>query len=523
MMIRPGDPGDGLSRYYAQNDLYSTQNRPAKKSPEALRPFSTQELRETPQERSARELADRFHANSFGIPNEKLVVVAKVGKYLFFAAMAPPYLVLYALPKWIAHQLLPYTYQRLKKAVEQLFHPLTKLAHLAQKEVQRVSKLLVKRWEKIFQVTKDLFYDPFRRLFSDLFQQTKRLTSTLRAQLRQRVAALRQAIHQRAASLIEKLSVAPKRLLGALQQRALAWSRRQREKLLAPWRSLQKIRANSSHWLHYPVTRARQLLTAFHRQKERVEQLHQQLVAWSERAKLQLLDRRQKLVAPLHRLSEQLAAAKTAFLKTRLAVSFQQFFNEQLPAAFQFAYQQPINWWHQARRLAKTKLVAPLQEKRSRLAAKAASACKWGQQQLSIACAALIQKGRNYLRTLLAKPRQFSWRALLSRAKQLFDEGQKPPKRFWLNAKAGSHRLAKRVAAACQPFVFKVKRACLWTKLFTLWIAILTGFWCLSLRRIGEALERLEWRDLHYLARSIGSRLRLPRWPSFRWAARDSS
>lgn len=133
--------GDSISRYDGSADLFSIQNAPGKvktapiQNKSAPDTISTSEAKKTP-------APPKVEPSDFRVPKDRIVEIGKAGRFVFFAIAAPPYLLLYSLPKWV-----------LVSAVPQLFTSMMGVLNHGQSFVQKMLQAL---YEKLAASLRDL-------------------------------------------------------------------------------------------------------------------------------------------------------------------------------------------------------------------------------------------------------------------------------------------------------------------------------------------------------------------------------
>lgn len=134
--------GDSISRYDGSADLFSIQNAPGKVKTAPIQnkssapdTISTSEAKNTP-------APPKVEPSDFRVPKDRIVEIGKAGRFVFFAIAAPPYLLLYSLPKWVLVSVVP-----------QLFASMMGVLNQGQSFVQKMLQAL---YEKLAASLRDL-------------------------------------------------------------------------------------------------------------------------------------------------------------------------------------------------------------------------------------------------------------------------------------------------------------------------------------------------------------------------------
>ncbi len=148
---------DSISSAGSYHNPYTTQSflRPAhQQQPAPLQSnkgiSGGKDSLEISQERLEQQVAARFHSNNFQLPNQSLTMVAMAGKYAFYAAALPLYIILYGIPKWVLFvampELLTLIQQQLAKAcraIKERFVTLTEpIVTFCKEQIQAFKKAL---------------------------------------------------------------------------------------------------------------------------------------------------------------------------------------------------------------------------------------------------------------------------------------------------------------------------------------------------------------------------------------------
>lgn len=96
--------GDSISRYNNNSDRYNVSLTPTQQQA-AVQPQEIQRATDT---------IERIQPQTGNDSQDKAVFAARIGKYVFMAIAAPPYLLLYSVPKWIAQSVAPLLFSQVE-------------------------------------------------------------------------------------------------------------------------------------------------------------------------------------------------------------------------------------------------------------------------------------------------------------------------------------------------------------------------------------------------------------------------
>ncbi len=146
--------GDSISKFDSSFDMFTARHCP-------IQQRKTQEIQqkksmkvdsiETAKQMRSRLNPIRVLPRGAGIPADRAVKIARAGRYVFFVIAMPPFLLFYAIPKWVAVTLVPPMLAELEKGFEN-------------------AKKLFKQVLKFFT---EGMPNPFRNLFRRIQWQTK--------------------------------------------------------------------------------------------------------------------------------------------------------------------------------------------------------------------------------------------------------------------------------------------------------------------------------------------------------------
>lgn len=104
----------------APYDLYAVIRNPNAPKPPLKNSMDTLEKIETIQSRLEKEAMEKLQGSYLKLPNEKFVVVARVGKFVFIALTLPPYILLYSVPKWVLLEAFPLLFTFAKNGLHKM-------------------------------------------------------------------------------------------------------------------------------------------------------------------------------------------------------------------------------------------------------------------------------------------------------------------------------------------------------------------------------------------------------------------
>lgn len=100
--------GDSISRYDSSMEMFSAAASPMQmKKAQSAKGTSGKDTLETPQARMERLNPVNQVSGDQRVPRDRIIKIARAGRFFFFAVALPPYLCMYILPKWMFTKVLP--------------------------------------------------------------------------------------------------------------------------------------------------------------------------------------------------------------------------------------------------------------------------------------------------------------------------------------------------------------------------------------------------------------------------------
>lgn len=129
---------DSIARSQSNDDVYSLIRNPRASSVKKPAPVDTISS-DSLQARLERDALAKLKANNSQFPNDKLVVIARAGKFIFVALTLPVYIIVFSFPKWMLLELAPFLFKFSLKGLGKLAKPLSKLYRYATKLTEALS------------------------------------------------------------------------------------------------------------------------------------------------------------------------------------------------------------------------------------------------------------------------------------------------------------------------------------------------------------------------------------------------
>lgn len=505
---------DSISNFQGNNDRYNINSFNKLNDPnEVLREFRLPTSRDTIETSSVKiekEVTEKFHANNFQLPNERMVPLARAGKFLFMAVALPPFVMLYTIPKWIATHIIPQMNQFIGNNVRSLFHPVEQIAMFFNHQFQKLLKTFKLSMQKISKAFN------YMAGFLSLLKYPREILQNMWNGVKRRLSGgqqwLKGAVDDTKAKLKAKLLA----LLAELTRRAkkAALGRTSKDEPLPAWR--QKI------------------LDAYNTIKTTLQYILAIPGKITEKIQQVISDRYYKHIHPYVLTAQRYYTAtstwisnKTAFAREICKKALQhaqkaaKTVASMMKAALHFADQSVgisegikqvlgvFSWIAQT--LQSTRNTAKsLQNKGSQTTKKALSTVKQSMLNAAKTAGSLLLNsialpfGRALLKTLTSprktlKAAKESIKKLLNKARLKVaatkDRFSNLPLQWFKSKKQTKEKISKK----WQDYRDSYRRAVYLTKLSGAWVKVLTRFWLNSVRDISENLvDHITWADIKY-------------------------
>lgn len=481
----PINCSDSQSRYSHPTHLYSAQ-APSLKKQSKQQP-THQDLLVSLNQRD-KLLREQMAKHSFKPPNQKLLIAVQVAKYLFFTVALPLTLLTVTLPRYIAVHLLPVVHRQFSKKIETIFKPAATVMLQLYNQFLRFAKRTELSLKKVIKTAASpfvLMWNRFKGLFNlkTWFNSSHHPLSSLLSL----PAKLAQAAKQLKRQIEEKLIEPPKRWVQLCRQKSLALLHFVQTKLRLQWQAVtgsffsgfQKVKESAKKTIKRIALFRQKTKTAIQSMQTSITAFFARLKAVALRSKgffanfdKRLAEWQEKAVKGLKKRLETLKQAVTEHaLFQRIAGAYNKlaaqigYLIENLKASYKNASERAMKTCKELKNGAKQllkKLASLPSSYFTRLLKRVLPQNRY--EQLST----LQKKMRLYVKQI--------GQSAGERQKQLFNR----TKKRYLKAK-------KAIMRPVEFALFKAKRALLWTKLISMWFAIVIGFWTLALQRLSRS------------------------------------
>lgn len=487
---------DSISRFDTSSDRFNAYTTGRLKDPEEVlkpQPTRLRDTIETSSEKIEKDVQQRFHANNYQLPNERLAIVAKAGKFVFMALMTPPYLVLYALPRFVATHVLPAISQKLSSGVKRCFQPIEKLVMIFIRRLQRLQNIWKNQKRKIFDAVASMWV-LLKKPFTAMLGLWRRNLSLLKEPSLLLKSFLR-GLRERGRRHITATSAMLRRVVAKPLQRAGK----------ALLRRLQRVRERLSTTMTKVMTKARAhikktlkkwtapLVNAFNRVKQRAQTLLLTLTDYG-------LKLRRLALRPFNMLQKGVLPVRSSIL--RLSATIQRHLKGLWRSALPYL-QGVIGAWHSTKKWMAGQSRRLEQKLRERIVKGRALAATIGRA---------LQKTMRQVAARL-RPRPIPRQQLLSRFNKAFKRTLQTGRMTMNSLSQRWHRFQqklpttakgrRRLANATRHYYdivdYKTRRAIYWTRLISAWMRVLSRFWMFSVRRLSlDVVEYCTWRDFKF-------------------------
>lgn len=504
---------DSISRYDGYADRFNVHNQGTKtlKDPqEVLRSFPsrTRDTIEPSQEQLDKEILNRLQASSQGIPYDKLPIIARAGRYIFMAVAVPTHLLVYAIPRWIAVQLIPNTCQMLNRGIKQCFRPIEELVLQLTRQIQRLLKVIKHQRQH---VTKALSY--FTRLLS--------LLNSPLEQMRGLWKSIKKKAQEKKKALDEFLDIAKKKILARIKAATAAvkntvlktiYGRLNKDEPLSAWRlklialvktiqraykyiaelpgkiSLAVKNVIIEQYTRHIFPHVEKVRHFYRKVNAKITSIRETLT----RTTRKLTEKTRELAKTVRDAIKQSAVQSASFISHTLHLP--QLANAMI-ATWQSGtqivkkgygkFQNRVSQASAKFRNLLKKVYSPLQRAKATL-------FKYFSERFAAPLAAYIKnKPLKFIRSKAENLRTYIAKALLriSAIKSLKDRQSKAALLF--------KKIGKKTAR-------KARRGIYYTRLSASWTRILTGFWMVSVRNISQnCADHFTWKDILYFMKKM--------------------
>lgn len=506
---------DSVSRFDTSGDRFNMHTTGRLKDPEEVlreHALAAKDTIETSSEKIEKEVEQRFHANNNQVPNERMVVIARAGRIAFLAVAFPPYLVLYAIPRWVAVHVLPTLCQQLNQLLKLCFAPVEKVATVLLTQLQRLQsvwKSLKKKvfggewhslnlrgmWQKCLE-WKQALMQKVRGLWTAARQRLLGVWEGVKARGNKLLQAAKEAVMNKVRMAVYG-RLSPKEPLALWRRTALLLGRSLKRGLVylagTPRRWWEEAKAEVTRRLQPLVNGYRRIQSWRVRVSQGISKGITSSIATARRWVSPHLDRCRYLAQTVQRTAARAVASAKQQVGSYL---------EKLSALQLFA-----EGWNKVQK-GSAELIrrgrAAIERRRARfqrLASDTANAVRTLMGRATAALGRLPERPRQ----LVGVFNQFFKKAL-QRGRLAMDtfrerwqrrqqpeipEPPTPPKSHLLR----SYRDYR------EHVVYKVRRAIYWSRLCKAWVRVLSRFWMLTVRRFStDFLDHLTWNDIrHFL------------------------
>lgn len=478
---------DDINKFNNHFNVYTTNQ--LKDPQEVLKQHavSMRDTIETSAEQIEKEVQQRFHANNYQLPNERIAMIARAGKIAFMTVTFPPYLLLYAIPRWLGTHILPVISKQLEKAVKHSVRPLEKMAEIM---IQQLHKLQIvwKILQKKVQRTQQLFSDIFKMLsqpFKTLLQRAKGvraravgLVAKARGLLRKGAKAVKKQL-ARVKAKKESLTQRVKSRFLAYKNQLTSHYTRFKEFIQPPFQAIinpikkaqEYIKATVAVGARHFKERVATLKRLANKQLERCTHVCQKAINTMRKRANQL---RERVLSPLTALVTMLPTLwQTIALPAKNL--YKNFSLKNIKAQ--------IKTWRGLIKNGRIQLRQALSNNWQRLSS------SWRKVRAKMSNLVSAKTLKEQLRRVRLMVSPSAW---MQQWRSSRPQDKKPP-------------VHKRTIAALRAYgdtlSFKVRRAIYWTRLISAWIRILSRFWMVSVRHLStNSLDYLAWRALNFKA-----------------------
>lgn len=186
-MVQQGIYRDTLSKCTTYQNPYDIRYAGNSKLKEHRADVHRTDKIETHQSRIERETLHRFLSGNFSLPGgDRMVIVARVGKYLLLMVILPPYIFFYGLPKWLANHGLPWVIdggKSLTNSMRKGWQKLERVVQAVRDFEKRLGESIDRGVTRIAQAFKSAMVDPMRRLYEEMQLRMQRFGDQLQKAL----------------------------------------------------------------------------------------------------------------------------------------------------------------------------------------------------------------------------------------------------------------------------------------------------------------------------------------------------
>lgn len=182
-MTQQGIYRDSLSKCNTYQNPYDLRYANNQKLREHRAEVHRMDKIESQQSRIERETLNRFLSGNFSMPGgDRMLIVARFGKYVLLMVMLPPYIFFYGLPKWLANEGLPWGmdfFKNMGKPVQRGVKKLKEVWQAVRNLEKRVGESIDRGVTRVKEAMKSSLIDPMRRLFEEMQLRMQRFQQQL--------------------------------------------------------------------------------------------------------------------------------------------------------------------------------------------------------------------------------------------------------------------------------------------------------------------------------------------------------